>query len=90
MGGPKKVSVSYFKIDIHNHYIPPSIPDFKSQFGYGGFIQLKHEEKKSEMIYDDGSFFRAINKNCFSVEHRLEDLDRMDISVQVHVLSILY
>ena len=83
MGGPKKVSDNSLKIDVHNHYIPADIPDFKNQFGYGGFIQLDHSKDKSEMVYDDGTFFRAIEKNCFSVDHRIEDLDRMGISVQV-------
>jgi hypothetical protein len=31
-----------FKIDIHTHILPPEIPSFKEKFGYGGFIQLKH------------------------------------------------
>ena len=30
------------KIDIHTHILPPDIPFFKKQFGYGGFIQLEH------------------------------------------------
>lgn len=72
------------KIDIHNHILPKTIPDFKSEFGYGGFIQL-HPTKDgyADMIRDDGKFFRAVEPNCMDPNVRLEEMDKFNVDVQV-------
>ena len=72
------------KIDIHNHILPKKIPDFKSKFGYGGFIQL-HPTKDghADMIRDDGKFFRAVEPNCMDPKVRLEEMDKFNVDVQV-------
>merc|ERR1719326_1111802 len=72
------------KIDFHTHILPENIPKFKEEFGYGGFINLKHtDDGKADMVRDDGHFFRAIEANCWSVDARLKDMDRLGVDVQV-------
>ena len=73
----------FFTIDVHNHILPESIPDFKSKFGHGGFIVMSPESDGMVMRHDDGSFFRAVEKNCYEVSERLEDMDRLGVDVQV-------
>ena len=72
-----------FTIDVHNHILPESIPDFKKQFGHGGFIVMSPEKEGMVMRHDDGTFFRAVEKNCYDIVHRLEDMDRLGVDVQV-------
>jgi aminocarboxymuconate-semialdehyde decarboxylase len=72
------------KIDIHTHILPSDIPDFKSQFGYGGFIQLDHHApNKAKMLRDDGKFFREIESNCWDPAVRLSECDADNVNVQV-------
>ena len=76
------------KIDIHTHILPPEIPDWKKQFGYGGFIKLQPCPDCTtdlDMIRDDGSFFRRIQKNC--VDEKIRVIDCKTHGVQVQVLS---
>eukprot|EP01031_Cornospumella_fuschlensis_P035277 gene35277-42743_t len=71
-------------IDIHTHILPENIPNWKEQFGYGGFITLDHHcAGCAKMMRDDGHFFRAIESNCWSPEKRLEECDEQDVHVQV-------
>ena len=72
-----------FTIDTHNHILPEKIPDFKKKFGHGGFIVMSPEKNGMSMRYDDGSFFRAVEKNCYSVSHRIEEMDQLGVDVQV-------
>ena len=76
-------------IDIHTHIIPKEIPDFKSQFGYGGFIRLEHlkDGKQADMKRDDGIFFRRIDRNCWDPIARIEDYTKF--GVEKHVLSTI-
>lgn len=73
----------FFTIDVHNHILPEFIPDFKKQFGHGGFIVMSPEKDGMIMRHDDGTFFRAVEKNCYSISHRIEDMDRLGVNVQV-------
>ncbi|MBX9690445.1 MAG: amidohydrolase, partial [Candidatus Obscuribacterales bacterium] len=72
------------KVDIHTHILPPSLPDFKAKFGYGGFIKLEHlENGHANMLRDDGKFFRALEANCFDTSARLEDMEKRGVDLQV-------
>lgn len=72
------------KIDMHNHILPQSIPDFKSEFGYGGFIQLHpKDDGHADMVRDDGKFFRTVEPNCLNPQARIEDMDRFKVDIQV-------
>ena len=81
-----------FKIDIHTHILPPEIPSFKEKFGYGGFIQLKHNHAHglscgpgcgADMVDDSGKFFRKVESNCYKEVDRIKDCDRDGVNVQV-------
>ncbi len=76
--------VKSMRIDIHTHILPPDIPKFKDQFGYGGFIHLEHQPNCcSKMMKDDGTFFREIQPNCFDAAERIKDCDKSGITKQV-------
>lgn len=76
--------MSQFKIDIHTHILPKDLPDWKSKFGYGGFIKLEHYKPCcARMIKDDGTFFREIKDNCWSAETRMKESDVHGVHVQV-------
>jgi aminocarboxymuconate-semialdehyde decarboxylase len=72
------------KIDIHTHILPKEIPNWKEQFGYGGFIKLEHHKPCcARMLKDDGHFFREIEDNCWSAEKRIKECDSFGVNVQV-------
>jgi aminocarboxymuconate-semialdehyde decarboxylase len=72
------------KIDIHTHILPEHIPNWKEQFGYGGFIKLEHHKPCcARMLKDDGKFFREIDDNCWSIEKRIGECDEFGVCVQV-------
>jgi len=56
------------KIDIHSHILPNEIPDFRKQFGYGGFITLKAipDNPDKMQMWKDNIFFREVDDKCFS------------------------
>lgn len=71
-------------IDIHTHILPENIPNWKSKFGYGGFIQLEHHKPCcARMMLDNGKFFREIEHNCWSAEQRIAECDEHNVHVQV-------
>lgn len=72
------------KIDIHTHILPAELPDWKGQFGYGGFIKLdRHAPARARMMRDDGKFFREIESNCWDGGVRLQECDGTGVDVQV-------
>lgn len=71
------------KIDIHTHILPPKLPDWKSKYGYGGFVQLEHSHPGCARMLVDGRFFREIQENCWSPKSRLTDCATSQVNVQV-------
>jgi aminocarboxymuconate-semialdehyde decarboxylase len=76
------------RVDVHTHILPPSWQDMKARSGYGGWVTLRHcagDAARATMFRDDGTLFRAVEDNLWSVERRLRDCDA--VGVDVHVLS---
>jgi aminocarboxymuconate-semialdehyde decarboxylase len=73
------------KIDIHTHILPPEIPRFKDQFGYGGFIELRHAPgcSHTDMYDDSGKFFRRVEPNTFDGDIRIKECDEHGVTLQV-------
>ncbi len=74
------------KIDIHTHILPKSIPDFKTKFGYGGFIHspdLSEPNKDVKLYKDSGDFFRTVQYNCFDLATRVLDCKENNVTCQV-------
>ncbi|MFT6678009.1 MAG: aminocarboxymuconate-semialdehyde decarboxylase, partial [Granulosicoccus sp.] len=74
---------SVFTIDIHTHIMPERMPNFKSQFGYGGFISLDHHKPCCARMMMDDKFFREVESNCWDPVARIYDADRQHVDVQV-------
>jgi aminocarboxymuconate-semialdehyde decarboxylase len=76
--------VTMLKIDVHTHILPRELPNWKSKFGYGGFIQLEHNGPGCALMKkDDGRSFREIDENCWKPERRIEEMDAAGVMVQV-------
>ncbi len=72
------------KIDVHTHILPPHLPRWAQQFGYGGFIELDHHAPcRARMLRDDGTFFREIEANCWDPETRMRECEAVGVRVQV-------
>jgi len=71
------------KIDVHTHVLPPSWPDLRERYGYGGFVQLEPEGPGRARMMRNGQCFRVIESNCWSAERRIEACDRDGVDVQV-------
>jgi aminocarboxymuconate-semialdehyde decarboxylase len=71
------------KIDVHTHVLPPTWPDLRQRYGYGGFVQLEAEGSERARMMRDGQCFRIVESNCWSAERRIEECDRDGVDVQV-------
>jgi len=81
IGGPGLASP--FRIDLHTHILPPSLPDLRARYGYGGFVSLQpHGERRARMIVD-GRLFREIPDTTWDAARRIEECDRTGVAVQV-------
>ena len=76
------------RVDFHTHILPRSWPDWCEAFGYPGFVFLDHDQSKvatpgNARMMKSGEFFREIEPNCWDLDHRLADMNRDKIDVQV-------
>jgi len=84
-------SPSHLCIDMHTHILPQHLPEWKAEFGYGGFIRLQPHDhadpqqptRKANMVDDSGKFFREVDWNVWDVNARKRDMDAFNIDVQV-------
>ena len=77
MSGPQ------LKIDIHTHILPPSWPDLRARYGYGGFVRLEHHRPGWARMAIDGKVFREVPATTWDPAPRLEECDRHRVDVQV-------
>ena len=73
------------KIDVHTHILPERLPDFHKVPGAERFVQIEHQEGgqgRARMVVN-GSLFREIERNSWSVEARLAECDAAGVGVQV-------
>jgi aminocarboxymuconate-semialdehyde decarboxylase len=70
------------KIDVHTHVLPPSWPDWKERYGYGGFVRLEHRDGCARMMRD-GELFREVAPNAWDADARLAECDLHGVGVQV-------
>lgn len=59
------------------------MPRWADKFGYGGFVELAHEQPGCAHMMIDGKFFRAVEMNCWSAEKRIEECETCGVRVQV-------
>jgi aminocarboxymuconate-semialdehyde decarboxylase len=71
-----------FKIDLHTHILPYSLPDLRERYGYGGFIHLEHHAPCRARMLIDGKFFREIGDNCWDPGKRIAECDEDGVAVQ--------
>ena len=71
------------KIDVHTHILPPRWPDLRERYGYGGWVQLERQGSGCAHMTLDGSFFRAVDPNCWDNEIRIRECDEHGVGVQV-------
>lgn len=71
------------KIDIHTHILPKNWPNLKEKYGYGGFIELIHEQPGCAKMVKDGEFFREVYSNCWDPQTRLTEYAPFQVQVQV-------
>ena len=75
--------MSLDRIDVHTHILPPSWPDLRTRFGYGGWPQLEPlGPGRARIVIDDRSF-REVGDDCWDPIRRLEDCDRTGVALQV-------
>ena len=70
-------------IDIHNHFLPRSWPDFAQRFGTPNWPWIKHTEAGKADIMVGDRFFRHIYSACWDPEVRLREMDRDGVAIQV-------
>ena len=71
------------KIDLHTHILPREWPDLDAKYGYPGFIRLEHCDSCSARMMKGDEFFRQIGSNTWNPQHRLEDMERAGVTMQV-------
>ena len=71
------------KIDLHTHILPPTWPDLRDRYGYGGFVQLEQHGPGCAHMTIDGRFFREIAANCWDPACRIEECERHGVAMQV-------
>ena len=71
------------KIDVHTHILPERLPDFRKAPRGERFVQLEHHAPGRARMIINGSVFREIEANSWSVEARLNECDAAGVGVQV-------
>src|SRR5438876_9341090 len=70
------------KIDIHTLILPRQWPNLDKKFGYPGFVRLEHCDDCSARMMIGDRVFREITDNVWNPERRIEEMDRVGVSMQ--------
>ena len=70
-------------VDIHTHILPPTWPDLRHRYGYGGFVRLEHYAPCCARMMIDDRFFRDVQDNLWEPKARLHDCGQHGVDVQV-------
>ena len=70
-------------IDVHTHILPETLPDFRKVPGGERFVQIEHYAPGRARMIVNGSLFREIESNSWSVEARLAECEAAGVDVQV-------
>jgi aminocarboxymuconate-semialdehyde decarboxylase len=71
------------KIDLHTHILPRDWPDLDAKYGYGGFVRLEHYQPCCARMMIGERVFREITDNVWDPKRRIEECDRVGVSMQV-------
>lgn len=71
------------KIDLHTHILPREWPDLDAKYGYAGFVRLEHHKPCCARMMIGDRFFREIADNVWEPARRIEECDRVGVSMQV-------
>jgi len=70
-------------LDVHSHFFPESWPHFEEKFGTPSWPWIQHRGGREAMIMVGDQEFRRIYSPCWSVDDRLEEMDRDGVQSQV-------
>ncbi|KAK5651488.1 hypothetical protein OQA88_11942 [Cercophora sp. LCS_1] len=78
-----------FRIDMHTHIMPPSLPDLSSlapassDYQWPSFKPINDPTSAGIDMYVGPSFFRRVQPNCYDPTVRLREMDTAGVDVQV-------
>ena len=68
---------------MHTHIMPRELPKWASEFGYGDFIHLEHNDNATADMIQGGKFFRRVEENCWNETMRIDEYATFNTRVQV-------
>lgn len=70
-------------IDVHTHIVPEKLPDFAHLPGGGRWPRMEAVDPCHSNVMIAGRNFRTVTDQCWSIERRLEDMGREEVTHQV-------
>jgi len=70
------------RIDLHTHVVPPAWENWATKYGGGKWPRLVRRDAERATIMTGEEFFRDIDHRSWSAGRRIEDMDRLGITVQ--------